>query len=89
MEHLTIFMLAVAVSALGVLLLGFFAGRLAFNFRGKPLAIQRPVVWSLGLFTAGRAWFTTGEALLLAAMLLCLLAWDCSPLRRRESRYTQ
>lgn len=89
MDQLKVFLLALGVAVVGVLLLGFFAGRLAFNYRGKPLAIQRPVVWSLGLWTAGQAWAQSTNALVFAAMLLALMAWDSSPLRKRATRYTE
>ena len=88
MDSFFVFLMATATSALGVVLLGFFSGRIALNFRGRPLAIQRPCVWTLGLWTAGQAWADSGNALMFAAMLLCLLAWDASPPRRREPPYT-
>ena len=89
MGALITFCLAVAVGAVGVVLLGFFAGRLRFSYGGKPLEVQRPAVWTLGLYAAGQAWADTGTALLFGAMLLCLLVWDTSPLRRRPgARYT-
>ena len=89
MDALFTFVLAVAVGAVGVMLLSFFAGRLRLTFQGKPLVLQRPLVWVLGLYTAGHAWADTGNGLLFGAMLLCLLVWDGSPLRRRQrTRYT-